>query len=175
MKTILRWFSILPALLILLLIFNFSAQDGPTSGSLSFKVSYTIISLANRLFSFRLSKTELFSRAEAIQLIVRKLAHMTEYFTLALSIYLPLRVWLPYKGVSVSGKHFFIRLILPTFLLSVLFAATDEFHQSFVPGRCGTPVDVLVDSIGIVTACILLTVYNRCIRKRRNLRNSYAK
>ena len=171
MKTVLRWLSILPALFILLLIFNFSAQDGTTSGSLSYKVSYAVVSLANRLFSFDFSDAELVSRAEAIQLIVRKLAHISEYFALTLSIYLPLRIWLPYKGIPVFEKNFFSRLIIPSFGLSLLCAAADEFHQSFVPGRCGTPVDVLVDSIGIVTACILLMICNRCIKKRRNLRN----
>lgn len=171
MKAVLRWLAILPAILVLLLIFNFSAQDGPTSGSLSYKVSYAVISLANRLFSFDFSDAELVSRTEAIQLIVRKLAHISEYFVLALSIYLPLRIWLPYKGIAISEKYFYIHLILPVFLLSVLFAGADEFHQSFVPGRCGTPVDVLVDSIGIVTACILLMICSHCIKKRRNLHN----
>lgn len=174
MKTVLRWMSVLPAIIILLLIFNFSAQDGPTSGSLSYKVSYAIISLANRIFSFDYSNADLNSRAEAIQLIVRKLAHISEYFALTLSFYLPLRIWHPYKGVTISGRKFFYRLILPAFVLSLLSATADEFHQCFVPGRYGTPVDVLVDSIGIVTACILLVVCKRCIMKRRNLNNLYA-
>lgn len=174
MKKLLRWLSFLPALLMLLLIFRFSAQDGPTSGSLSYKVSYVIIRIFDKIFSFDLAEAELLSRAESIQLVVRKLAHITEYFILTLSMYLPLRIWLPYKGISTAGKHFYYRLILPTFFLSVICAAADEFHQSFVPGRCGTPIDVLVDSVGIVVACLLLIYGNYRIKKRHRACNPHS-
>lgn len=33
-------------------------------------------------------------------------------------------------------------------VLAVLYAISDEFHQTFVPGRNGTPVDVTIDSLG---------------------------
>lgn len=158
MKHLLRWLSILPAVLMLLLIFGFSAQDGATSGSLSYKVSYAVICMFHRIFSLDFSEAELVSKADGLQLFIRKLAHVTEYFLLTLSLYLPLRIWLPHKGISITGKQFFYKLILPAFFLSVVSAAADEFHQSFVPGRCGTPLDVLVDSIGIVAGCTLLII-----------------
>jgi VanZ family protein len=34
-------------------------------------------------------------------------------------------------------------------VISVLYAISDEYHQHFVHGRHGTPIDVLIDSIGI--------------------------
>jgi len=34
------------------------------------------------------------------------------------------------------------------FVLTVLYAISDEYHQTFVPGRNGTPVDVLIDAAG---------------------------
>ena len=40
------------------------------------------------------------------------------------------------------------KLIWLPFLLAVLYAASDEFHQSFVPGRHPSPVDVGIDAIG---------------------------
>lgn len=156
MKHFLRWLSFLPALLMLLLIFGFSAQDGATSGSLSYKVSYWIVCLFDRIFSFDSSEIQLLAKAEDIQLLIRKLAHVTEYFLLTLTLYLPLRIWLPHKKISIAGKQFFYKLILPPFLLGLLCAGSDELHQRFVPGRCGTPLDVLVDSIGILAACTLL-------------------
>ena len=33
--------------------------------------------------------------------------------------------------------------------MTVCYAATDEFHQLFVPGRAGMVTDVLIDSIGV--------------------------
>lgn len=165
MKHFLRWLSILPALLMLLLIFGFSAQDGATSGSLSYKVSYWIVCFFDRIFSLDYSELSLLAKAEDIQLLIRKLAHITEYFLLTLSLFLPLRIWLPQKGISTAGKYFFYKLILPAFLLGLLCAGSDELHQHFVPGRCGTPLDVLIDSIGILTACTLLIL---CHFHRKN-------
>lgn len=39
-----------------------------------------------------------------------------------------------------------------SFAISFLFAASDEFHQTFVPGREGTFVDVVIDSVGAMLA-----------------------
>jgi VanZ family protein len=38
--------------------------------------------------------------------------------------------------------------LLLAFLLTVLYAASDEYHQTFVPGRNGTPADLLIDAAG---------------------------
>ncbi len=171
MKKTLRYLSVLPAVLMLFFIFRFSAQDGPTSGSLSYRVCCFLLSLADRIFSLDLSAPVFASRAESMQFFVRKAAHITEYFLLTLSIFLPLRVWIPQKSDSETGKLFLLHYLLPAFLLTVICAAADEFHQSFVPGRCGTPVDVLVDSIGIILACTALAFcHHRMINKHNTHR-----
>jgi VanZ family protein len=46
-------------------------------------------------------------------------------------------------------------LVLP-FILTVLYAASDEFHQSFTPNRFPSPWDVLIDAAGAATALGLL-------------------
>ena len=43
-------------------------------------------------------------------------------------------------------------LIFVAMLFSMAFAASDEWHQSFVPDRFGTLQDVLIDSLGVCTA-----------------------
>jgi VanZ family protein len=48
-------------------------------------------------------------------------------------------------------------------MIAVLYAASDEFHQTFVAGRHGSPVDVLVDSAGVLIAIALLR-YHRALR-----------
>jgi len=172
MKKILRLLSVLPAFLMLFFIFTFSAQDGDTSGSLSLRICLFVMNLCDRLFSLDLTEHALLSRAESLQLFVRKAAHITEYFLLTLSIYLPLQVWLPSNRSEDVTKHTSCKIpkkvLLLTFVLTVLCAALDEFHQSFVPGRCGTPVDVLVDSIGIIIGCILLAFLHYHIQNKRN-------
>lgn len=168
MKKLLPYLSALPAIIMLLFIFRFSAQDGPTSGSLSFRVCCDLLSFAERIFSLELSLPEFVARAESMQLFVRKAAHITEYFVLTFFIFLPLRVWIPRNSVSETGKGFLPGYLLPTFLLSVICAGADEFHQSFVPGRCGTPKDVLIDSVGIFLACMLLLFGHHRIKQKRN-------
>lgn len=175
MKKLIRYLSVLPAIFMLLLIFGFSAQDGDTSGSLSFRVSLVLVRICDRVFSLDYTETELLTNAESIGLFVRKAAHMTEYFLLTLSIYLPLWVLLPKKpgNDTFRTKTFLKRYLLPTFLLTVLLAALDEFHQSFVPGRCGTPVDVLIDSVGIFIGCLLLALWHCRIQNKRSKEQSH--
>jgi hypothetical protein len=40
--------------------------------------------------------------------------------------------------------------------LTVLYAVTDELHQTFVDGRIGTPRDVLIDAAGALVAALLI-------------------
>jgi VanZ family protein len=39
-------------------------------------------------------------------------------------------------------------------VIALAFSASDEFHQTFVDGRHGTPVDVLIDAIGMTLAAV---------------------
>ena len=68
--------------------------------------------------------------------VLRKAAHMTEYGLL----------WFLWWRALGSGSE------LPAAAIAVAYAATDEFHQHFVEGRHGTPVDVLIDAVGIALA-----------------------
>lgn len=151
--------SFVPATLLLFLIFGFSAQDGNTSGSLSFEISLFLVKLFSPLLPAAMSDTVLIERAELIHFFVRKTAHMTEYFLLALSLQLPLVAWLS----NVLSKNY--RIVIG-FIVTVFLAALDEFHQTFVPGRSGNFTDVCIDSIGafIASLCLLFFYY---IRKKK--------
>ncbi len=53
------------------------------------------------------------------------------------------------------------KTILVAILISIAYAASDEWHQSFVPGRSACIEDVLLDSVGIVaTAFLIITLEN---------------
>jgi VanZ family protein len=45
--------------------------------------------------------------------------------------------------------------------IALAYACTDEYHQTFVAGRHGTPVDVLIDSVGILGAVVLIRRHDR--------------
>lgn len=58
------------------------------------------------------------------------------------------------------------RAILAAALISVLYAISDEYHQSFVPGRDADPFDVAVDSAGIALALGAISVRSRRTARR---------
>jgi VanZ family protein len=45
---------------------------------------------------------------------------------------------------------------IPAFLLGVAYAITDEFHQHFVSGRHSSPIDVAIDSTGVLIGIVVL-------------------
>jgi VanZ family protein len=44
----------------------------------------------------------------------------------------------------------------PALALGIAYAVSDEVHQSFVPGRLGSPLDVLVDAVGVVVGVLVV-------------------
>ena len=142
---LLKPLSFLPAILMMYLIYSFSAQTGEVSGALSYEVSYQIVETKNEVLNENKTYDELAYSASSIEFYVRKAAHMTEYCLLAIAISFPLYVY------GVRG----IWLILLAGAICVGFAGFDEYHQSFVADRGPSVRDVGIDSIG-VTAGILL-------------------
>lgn len=166
LRALLKPFSFVPALMMMYLIFSFSAQDGTTSGNLSYKVSEIIVESANEAFELNWSRGEIAAYIEKIHHPVRKLAHMTEYFILAITVSFPLYVygvrglWLP---ILAGG-------------ICVGFAALDEYHQSFVAGRGPSKKDVGIDSIGVLAGVLMMqficflgrmTIFRPLAKKKR--------
>lgn len=129
-------------------IFAMSAQDGDKSGS--FSNSF----LGSLLGSF-LEKVlpRLSNNGAAYD--IRKYAHMFEYLCLGVSSCLLMFEWL------VLQKSRGIKAPVSAYLFCFLYACSDEWHQTFVPGRAGRFTDVLVDSVGflfgiLTISCIFL-------------------
>lgn len=80
-----------------------------------------------------------------IDTIGRKLVHFAEY---ALLTFL---WWRALATVASPG-----RAALWAFLLAAGYAATDEYHQSFIEGRHGSPLDWGIDSAGAAAAALRL-------------------
>ena len=51
-------------------------------------------------------------------------------------------------------------------IFSIFYAASDEFHQTFVPGRDGNIVDVLIDSSGALVGILLSSIVYFLIIKK---------
>jgi VanZ family protein len=98
---------------------------------------------------------------DVIVLLVRKCAHLAEYAVLALLFWRAVR-----KPVKNDPRPWSWPPAGMAILFVALYAASDEWHQSFVPSREGRISDVLIDTIGAVGGMVLLwTVVrwrNRC-------------
>jgi VanZ family protein len=82
----------------------------------------------------------------------RKIVHASEYALLCFLWWRALRTKLdPNRALAAAWA------------VATLYAATDEFHQSFVTGRHATPVDVAIDSMGAAVFALLML---RAQRKR---------
>src|SRR5205085_1172133 len=91
------------------------------------------------------AQPDLNSGLGTIDLVGRKVIHMSEYALLCLLWWRALR--------TVTGPGRALALAL---LISVGYACTDEFHQHFVHGRHGTPVDVGIDAVGATAAALAI-------------------
>ena len=82
------------------------------------------------------------------EVLIRKLGHFGIYAMLA-----GLWFW------ALAGRV--RRPLVWACAISLAYACTDEFHQTFVDGRHGTPVDVLIDAAGIGLAAAAVTLAGR--------------
>lgn len=130
-------------------IFNFSAMEGTQSSDLSFQVARKTVVVAEDVLQKDWSEELIDQRAERIHHIIRKTAHVTEYFCLAVAVALPLYVY------KIRG----IWLFLAAGAYCLCFAGLDEYHQYFVNGRDGSFRDVAIDAIGIFPGIILVQIF----------------
>ena len=94
--------------------------------------------VGSEVLDMKLTDSEIQMYANKYHHYVRKLGHMTEYCVLAITLCVPLYAY------GVRG----IWLYLLAGFLCAGFAATDEYHQSFVAGRGPSVRDVCIDTFG---------------------------
>ena len=90
---------------------------------------------------------------DTIHEAMRKLAHWTEYFILAVLLARALRTEFP--------RHRPFRKLIFCIVLATLYAASDEWHQSFVPIRSASVVDVVIDGFGAICGALSFTLSQR--------------
>ena len=122
----------------MLVIFMFSHQ--PNSGATTYGIIEKILPniQTNTLIS-------------TLNFLIRKSAHLTEYFILAI--------------LTVSLTKEYTKKQINIFIISLIFcfsyAVTDEFHQLFVPGRTGALRDVCIDTVGSILFLVLYIIYHK--------------
>jgi VanZ family protein len=132
---------------VILMILIFLGSDDPASGEKSDFITLFIWKTFAYITGYNVSPAQ----EAATTFVIRKLAHITEYLLLSLSYY--------YAISKTSGfSKNFKKIYFISFILSLLYAVSDEFHQTFIPGRVGTYKDVLIDSIGILLSYFLVNL-----------------
>jgi VanZ family protein len=131
----------LPVVVWMLLIFSASTD------MLSTQRTSRFIGPFLRWFSPDISE----STVKQVQLVIRKIAHLTEYAILAGLLWRAFR-----KPQTNDSRPWSWRQAGWAWAFTALYAVTDEVHQSFVASRHGSPWDVLIDITGAALGVFLI-------------------
>ncbi|EJO5346041.1 VanZ family protein [Clostridium botulinum] len=129
----------IPSLIWMIVIFIFSNQPGESSNKNNFFIADVL----------RKGKITLFKHIDYnfLNFLIRKAAHVTEYFILFMLLYFALKKTI-YKNTKVKAA-----------IITILYACSDELHQLFIPGRDGKIRDVLIDSIGVFIGIVIIYIF----------------
>ena len=136
-----RWILYIVLCLIVFFIWDNSLQNGGSSDGFSLMFAEWIAPIADKL--------GFYGNIWALNRIIRKLAHLTEFTILGGVLYVVLRRYIEYGTV------------VKTIVVGIVIASLDEFIQLFSLGRSSQLSDVLIDTVGIIIgiSVVKLTYY----------------
>lgn len=155
LRYLLKPLSFVPAILMALMIFQFSAQPAVASSELSEGITARIVHSVNYRLNMNWTPEEQAEKVEQLDFYTRKAAHFSEYAVFAMTLSLPLYVY------GVRG----FRLYIWALLLTAAYAGSDEWHQLYVPGREGQLRDVVIDTCGGLFGLLVAHPIYRFCRK----------
>ena len=138
-----KYFNLILLILWMLFIFVMSHNSAVSSSNQS------------SLITDFISKIFRIEDIEVLEFIIRKIAHLFEYFVLGLLM------------INYFKKYNNINYLFVSMLLCIIYAFTDEIHQLFIPGRNGNIKDIFIDSIGSLVSVIsyYLIYKNNVVKK----------
>lgn len=149
-------FSLLAVLLIA--VFIFSSQNGDGSSSLSMKVAQVVAKLTFFRYDNMTSSQQFFISTE-LNFFVRKVAHFLIYMLIGMCSYYLMLLF----GGNMRKK------VLAAGSMCLAFAALDEIHQLFVPGRDFKITDIMLDLIGAFFGMLILKIIFIIIEYIKNI------
>lgn len=136
----------------MLFIFYMSSKDAVTSSGYSSRVGVTVC----EIFIPGFRDKEPFEKAAAVAAIetpIRKCAHFFEFMMLGILAYHA------FSSFRVS------------FIVSVLYAVSDEVHQLFIPGRSCELADMLIDTSGVILSLLIVIGAGRIMKTGKKQKN----
>lgn len=161
-KNVLRIILILLLLGTFYIIFGFSSQDGEKSGSLSRRITEKIATLIPQIQ--KENEIEKENVMNTMESIIRKMAHFSIYTVVGLLLMALVSTY------NIKEKN---RLII-TLTAGIIYASSDEIHQSFVPGRSPMITDVVIDTMGVILGILLIILGKKIIKKHRKNKQNMA-
>lgn len=113
-------------------------------------------SLVETVIRFLVPKIS-FQEVDLIHAFIRKSGHVIEYFILGLLLFRA------FRGNSIASWNW--RWSFYAVFVVVLWAASDEFHQSLIQTRTASIVDVAIDTVGGVLAQVVSVLWRYDIKK----------
>ncbi len=154
-KNVLRGILIVLLLCTFYIIFGFSSQDGEKSGGISKKITGFILEKSSKYNSLeQMKKEEVSKRTERI---IRKIAHFSIYTLVG---FLLMALFSTYE--SIKRKY----QIYISAIIGILYAISDEIHQSFTPGRGPKITDVFIDSLGVFFGMTVILLIVEIINRK---------
>lgn len=139
-KMILAWLMVIA---LMVMIYTFSSQVAEESNQVSKGVTEKIVEVINNTFESEVT-------VSTLNHTIRKSAHFIIYMILGFLL----------MNAMVRGKLSIQYSYIVSFLISVLYAISDEVHQHFVPGRGPGIKDVVIDAMGaLMGITIFLLMY----------------
>lgn len=144
--------TFVPMIIMMIIIFLFSAKNGTESSKTSGETVSVMITFFEKIPVLQLKSLDRATLSALMELPVRKMAHMLEYAVLLATIYIPININFQ---ITLRNKA------IISYIIAVLYAASDEIHQLFVVGRSGRVADVLIDSIGVTVSLVILVLITK--------------
>lgn len=129
----------------LIVIFNFSNQNGVISGGNSSGIIYSTLDIIYNIFN--ISKDNIYEVLSIVHNPIRECAHVFEYFVLAFLTFKTL------ESFNIKENKYII-----TILFCFLSASLDEIHQLFIVGRAFEYYDILMDTLGSILMLLFIKV-----------------
>lgn len=154
-KNVLRGILIVLLLCTFYIIFGFSSQDGEKSGGISKKITEFILEKSSKYNSLEQTKKEEVSKRT--ERIIRKIAHFSIYTLVG---FLLMALFSTYENIKRKYQ------IYISAIMGILYAISDEIHQSFTPGRGPKITDVFIDSLGVFFGMAVILLIIELINKK---------
>ena len=144
-----KLFSFLLVLMWMIVIFNFSNQNGPKSTNTSDIVTSMVVNVTTNVTNKEYTREEVKKKVEDSTFYIRKTAHFTEYLILGILV---LNLLSNYGKINK-------KMLLLALIFCYLYAVSDEIHQIFIPGRTAKFLDTLIDGAGSLIGIILFSLF----------------